>query len=177
MGDKLPKRLVRPYDLAAIYREHYEFVFKFCYRNTFSVADAEDLTHDVFVIAFHEMKSLEVIENFWSWIFVIAKYRIFRFWKKRRNDISIDELHEADEWQLRSGETSLEVKIALAEAWGALATVQKRAFFLTKVCGYSSQEAGDMIGAADSTVRTQLGDAVHQMRRHIPTYARYAYQI
>jgi RNA polymerase sigma-70 factor (ECF subfamily) len=58
--------------------EHHEAVYRYAYRLTGSVADAEDLTQEVFLVAQERLEQLRKPESARSWLFTILRNRFLK---------------------------------------------------------------------------------------------------
>jgi RNA polymerase sigma-70 factor (ECF subfamily) len=91
-------------DVAQLVREHHQGVYRYAYRLTGSVADAEDLTQQVFLTAQEKLSQLRKAESAQSWLFAILRNCFFKGQQKRRpipaGDLGFDveripaEIHE-----------------------------------------------------------------------------------
>jgi RNA polymerase sigma-70 factor (ECF subfamily) len=71
-------------DLAALVAEHHQAVYRYAYRLTGSVADAEDLTQQVFLTAQQKLGQLRSEASASSWLFSILRNRFLKECQKRR---------------------------------------------------------------------------------------------
>ena len=60
-------------DVATLVAEHHQAVYRYAYRLTGSVHDAEDLTQEVFLAAQRKMGQLRNIDAAKSWLFAILR--------------------------------------------------------------------------------------------------------
>jgi len=68
----MPERIAAP-DFTALVLEHHQAVYRYAFRLTGSVQDAEDLTQEVFLIAQEKLGQLRKIEAFQNWLFAILR--------------------------------------------------------------------------------------------------------
>lgn len=141
-----------------VYNENRERIFKLCYRKLNNHEDAEDLTQDTFLAAYGLYDSFRGDAKISTWLYSLAKFRIWAYWKKdsKVTMFSLDD--ETQQWgrTLQSDDTPLDIKLALAEAMGALSTKQKTAVFLADVCGFSSVEMKEILQKDRSTIRSRV---------------------
>ena len=71
-------------DTAQLVAEHHQVVYRYAYRLTGSVADAEDLTQQVFLAAHEKLGQLRKPESARSWLFAILRNCFLKNWQKRR---------------------------------------------------------------------------------------------
>jgi RNA polymerase sigma-70 factor (ECF subfamily) len=80
-------RRARAGDLEAFRLIHTEYgrrILNFIYRMVDSREDAEDLSQNVFLRAFHELRSLQDPEKFESWLYRIARNEVYQTFRKKR---------------------------------------------------------------------------------------------
>ncbi len=70
-----------PADLVA---QHHQAVYRYAYRLTGSVPDAEDLTQEVFLTAQEKVGQVRKAESVRSWLFAILRNHFFKSCQKRR---------------------------------------------------------------------------------------------
>ena len=80
-----------------IYKEYYHKILDYCYLKLNSQELAEDCTQEVFLALSKKMHKLKLDTNVGAWLYKSAKIEILRCYKKRHNDISIDELDDIPE--------------------------------------------------------------------------------
>lgn len=64
--------------------EHHRAVYAYAFRLAGSVADAEDLTQQVFLVAQERLDQLRRHESARSWLFAILRNCFLRTWQRRR---------------------------------------------------------------------------------------------
>ncbi len=77
-------------DVAQLVVEHHQAVYRYAYRLTGSVHDAEDLTQHVFLSAHRKIGQLRKIEKARSWLFAILRNCFFRDQGRRRPVLAVD---------------------------------------------------------------------------------------
>ena len=80
-------RKARAGDLEAFRMIHEEYgrrIVNFIYRMVDSREDAEDLSQEVFLIVFHELRRLKDEGRFESWIYRIARNEVYQAYRKKR---------------------------------------------------------------------------------------------
>ncbi len=66
-------------------------ILNFTYKMVDSREDAEDLTQNVFLRAFQELKNLQDVERFEPWLFRIARNEVYQAFRKKRAEPAIQE--------------------------------------------------------------------------------------
>jgi RNA polymerase sigma-70 factor (ECF subfamily) len=71
-------------DIAQLVAEHHRAVYGYAYRLTGTVADAEDLTQQVFLTAQAKLGQVRKEESVRSWLFAILRHRFVKTIRQRR---------------------------------------------------------------------------------------------
>lgn len=151
--------------LAAIYREHFSFVWRSLRRLGVPSAALEDLTQDVFVVAARRLEDFEGRSSMETWLFGIAM-RVFL--TRRRSDWRHS--RKLDELALQAEPS--EDPISKRDAQHTLHTLldqlddEKRAIWvLAELEGFTVVEIAEGLEANVNTVYTRLRAARTQMRK------------
>jgi len=70
----------------SIHEEYSRRILNFIYRMVDSREDAEDLTQNVFLRAFHEIGRLQDAGRFESWLYRIARNEVYQTFRKKRSE-------------------------------------------------------------------------------------------
>ena len=161
-----------------MYHRHAGHVFALCVRMTADRTRARELTQDVFVKVWQQLRTFRGDAAFASWLHRIAVNVVLmsvRSDKRRQARVSLlEDLQpptRADEETRRSKEVGstgegvaprdVGQAIDLERAIAALPPAVRRAFVLHDVEGYRHEEIARMTGSAPGTLRAQL----HRARR------------
>jgi RNA polymerase sigma-70 factor (ECF subfamily) len=72
-------------------RDHYEVVYRFAYRLSGNLADAEDLTQQTFTIACRKMDQIQDATKARSWLFTIVRHAFLKSRRKSpHNQLSLE---------------------------------------------------------------------------------------
>lgn len=77
-------------DIAQLVAEHYQAAYRYAYRLTGSVQDAEDLTQQVFVAAHRKMGQLRSMGSVRAWLFAILRNCFLKDRQRRRPALALD---------------------------------------------------------------------------------------
>jgi len=153
-----------------MYRLHYRRVYGLCLRMTQNVAEAEDITQEVFILLHRKAGSFRGESQFNTWLYRLTFNQVlmrFRKSKSRREDAL-----EGDGAQLfETGEpratkaTQLIDRIALDTALAQLPPGYRAAFILHDVEGYEHEEVAQILGCAVGTSKSQLHKARVKLRK------------
>lgn len=99
---------------ALLYRRYVQPVYRYLAQRTGDLAEAEDLTSQVFMEALEGLIHYCDRGKFAAWLFTIARRRLIDFYRKKRPSISIDhsrpgddDKFEAEEWPHLAAESDL----------------------------------------------------------------------
>ena len=85
-------------EIGQLVAEHHQAVYRYAYRLTGSVQDAEDLCQQVFLVAHEKLGQLRSAEKARPWLFAVLRNRFFKACQKRRSlpvnnlDMNIDNI-------------------------------------------------------------------------------------
>jgi len=71
-------------DVTRLVTDHHRAVYAYAYRLTGSVADAEDLSQEVFLVAQQKVGQLRKIESARSWLFTILRHCFLKLRQRQR---------------------------------------------------------------------------------------------
>ncbi len=131
-----------PADFAAFYQRYGDRIYRFCYRLSGSVADAEDLTQEVFLAAFQGSGRFEGRATVQTWLYRIA----LNCWQNVRRIQRLNTTALEDVAQSGPGlEQAATDSIALTCALAALPDDLREAFLLVKAEGLKYRETAQVL--------------------------------
>jgi RNA polymerase sigma-70 factor (ECF subfamily) len=153
-----------------IYRLHQRNVYNLCLRMTQNVAEAEDVTQEVFVLLFRKAGGFRGESQFATWLYRLTVNQVlmrFRKNRSRREDALEDGAAQAVEVGVegRPKTTTLIDRIALDRALAQLPPGYRAAFILHDVEGYEHEEVAQLLGCAVGTSKSQLHKARVKLRK------------
>ncbi len=77
-------------DVAQLVAEHHQGMYRYAYRLTGSVQDAEDLTQQAFVVAQRKIGQIRKQENAKAWLFAVLRNRFLKSQLRRRPVLAAD---------------------------------------------------------------------------------------
>lgn len=160
-------------DVAAfeqIYWQHHHRVFSICVRMTKNVAEAEDITQQVFLLLFRKIGSFRGDSAFSTWLHrmaVNATLMHFRKNKSIKESTTEDgELPEATFSRDRKhSETNFVDRIAVTRAVSELPDGYRKVFVLHDIQGYEHREIAKILGCAEGTSKSQLHKARGKLKK------------
>ena len=150
-------------DVAQLVLEHHQAVYRYAYRLTGSVQDAEDLTQQVFLAAHRKIDQLRSLDRVRSWLFAILRNRFFREQGRRRPvlaaDLSLDTdlLPTAPPAEAVDGDSLQQALNQLPEAFRLIVMM-----FYFEECSY--REIAERLDVPIGTVMSRLARAKGYLR-------------
>ena len=152
-----------------VYRRHHRRVYGLCMRMTQNVAEAEDLTQEVFVHLFRKIGSFRGESAFSTWLHRLTVNHVLMHFRKRNGRERITEDGETPNEVVRGtehpGRMQVVDKISLDNALAQLAPGYRAVFILHDVEGYEHEEIGRMLGCSTGTSKSQLHKARLRLRK------------
>jgi RNA polymerase sigma-70 factor (ECF subfamily) len=153
-----------------LFRLHRRLVYGLCLRMTQDVAEAEDVTQEVFVLLFRKIGGFRGEASFTTWLHRLTVNQVlmrFRKTKSRREDALEDEdLQPHESVRAVSPKASQLIdRVALEGAIAKLPPGYRAAFILHDVEGYEHEEVARILGCAVGTSKSQLHKARTKLRK------------
>ena len=172
-------------DLDAFRQMHDEYarrILNFIYRMVDNKEDAEDLSQNVFLLAYHELGKLQNADRFESWLYRIARNEVYQLFRKKRGDpVQFDpssapagraaELEVSDR---RPSPQDLmlnsELGVAIRNVLMSLPPKLREVFILAVVEEKSYLEITEIVGRSLLSVKTDIFRARSQARKALNRY-------
>lgn len=156
-----------------LYQRHHRRVFNLCYRMTNNVAEAEDLTQEVFIQLYHKAGSFRGDAAFTTWLHRLTINKVlmhFRCNKGRRDQPTLDGvLPELGISEARNYGRALTLdRLTLKQLIVQLPPGYRAAFILHDVEGYDHAETAQILGISVGTTKSQL----HKARKRLQSLLR-----
>ena len=153
-----------------VYMRYQRNVYSLCLRMTHNVAEAEDLTQDVFINLFHHLGSFRGDSALMTWIHRVTVNLVlmrFRRARARREEITEDG-HLPPEKPIQPTKALSRQpvdRLTLDRAVARLPPGYRAVFILHDIEGYEHVEIGQMCGISAGTSKSQLHKARMKLRR------------
>ena len=156
--------------LEALYERHHRRVYSLCLRMTQNVAEAEDLTHEVFIQLFRKIGSFRGESRFTTWLHRLTVNQVLMHF--RRASTRSERITEGGEVPVRvergtenPARMPVVDRIALEEAISQLPPGYRAVFLLHDVEGHEHGEVARMLGCSVGTSKSQLHKARMRLRQ------------
>src|SRR5215510_5282713 len=162
-----------------LYRKHYRRVYSICLRMTGNVAEAEDLTQEVFIQLHRKLGSFRGESAFTTWLHRLTVNQVLMHFRKRsvKSELTTDDGEVPDSIDpdtLNPEAMPIVDRISLETAIAQLPPGYRTAFVLHDVEGYEHEEIAKILGCSPGTSKSQLHKARLKLRRLIQQRAEAA---
>ena len=152
-----------------VYRRHHRRVYGLCMRMTQNVAEAEDLTQEVFLHLFRKIGSFRGESAFSTWLHQLTvNHVLMHFRRNKRREQTTDD-GEMPRQIVRGtehpGRMQVIDKITLDNALARLAPGYRAVFILHDIEGYEHEEIARILGCSTGTSKSQLHKARLRLRK------------
>ena len=146
-------------------------VYNYLLRITGNREDALDLTQDVFLKAYQNLRKLDDPARFAPWLYRIAHNEAYSLFRKRRPEVDVAELEpESTDDGITVGGSSvfpLELSLAVAGALERLSPEQREAVVLKIYQGFKFEEMAEILECPVSTVKSRLYAALELLKAQL----------
>jgi RNA polymerase sigma-70 factor, ECF subfamily len=153
-----------------LYRKHYRRVYSICLRMTGNVAEAEDLTQEVFIQLNRKLGSFRGESAFTTWLHRLTVNQVLMHFRKRsvRSELTTDDGEMPDSVDpdtINPEAMPIVDRIALENAIAQLPPGYRSVFVLHDIEGYEHEEIAKMLGCSAGTSKSQLHKARFKLRK------------
>ena len=152
-----------------IYRRYHHRVYSLCLRMNRNVAQAEDLTQEVFIQVFRKIHTFRGESSFNTWLHRLTVNQVLMHFRKPM--VRAEQTTEDDSFPVRvargtenPNKMGLIDRISLDEAIAQLPPGYRTVFILHDVEGYEHEQISRMLGLAVGTSKSQLHKARMRLR-------------
>jgi RNA polymerase sigma-70 factor, ECF subfamily len=152
-----------------LYKRHFRRVYALCFRMVGNVAEAEDLTQEVFTQVFNKISTFRGESLFTTWLHRLTVNLVLMHFRK--SSVRHEQTTEEGETPVQivlgtSNPNSMPIvdRIALEKAISKLPPGYRTIFVLYDVEGYDHEEIASMLGISSGTSKSQLHKARLKLR-------------
>ena len=154
-----------------LFNEHWQNMYGVAFMLTKSATLAEDMAQEIFMKLWIKREELPGVENFRSYLFIVARNHIFNELKKKSTDILFtNRLFEYFHDTKETPEIKLlqkEAEQIMVEAIELLPQQQKMVYRMSREEGMTRNEMAERLGIAPNTVRNHLAKALEMIRHKL----------
>jgi RNA polymerase sigma-70 factor, ECF subfamily len=150
-------------DIAQLVEKYHQTAYRYAYRLTGSVQDAEDLTQETFLVALRKLGQLRKVENAQAWLFAILRNCFLKDRQRRRPNLMADLSLDAGLMPSPSAGDHID-RDGLQAALGRLPEASRLVLlmFYFEECSY--REMADRLEMPIGTVMSRLARAKDYLR-------------
>lgn len=153
-----------PMDVAQLVADHHAELYRYAYRLSGSVADAEDLTQQVFLIAQQKSDQVRDVHNVRSWLFTVLRNCYLKSHRRRLPRLASGSEFDINTVPEEISEQSIDSE-QLQSAIGALGDEFKMVVLLFYFEHRSYREIAELLDVPLGTVMSRLARAKAHLRR------------
>jgi RNA polymerase sigma-70 factor (ECF subfamily) len=154
-------------DVERLVAEHHEAVYRYAYRLTGAVADAEDLTQQVFLVAQQKLEQLRRVDNARGWLMTILRNSFLKA-HGRRQDVPATTLHiNIDDLPAEAPEEKDIDRERLQEVIGELPDIFRVVLLMFYFEDRSYREIAEELELPIGTVMSRLARAKGHLRSRL----------
>ena len=145
-------------------------VYNYLLRLVGNREDALDLSQDVFLKAYQNLRKLEEPERFAPWLFRIAHNEAYSMFRKRRPESDVEAEPGAVDGEVAvggSGVFPIELALAVSAALARLSEDQREAVVLKIYQGFKFEEMAEILGCPVSTAKSRLYTALDLLKSQL----------
>ena len=162
-----------------LYKKHYRRVYSICLRMTGNVAEAEDLTQEVFIQLHRKLGSFRGESAFTTWLHRLTVNQVLMHFRKRsvRSELTTEDGEMPDSIDpdtVNPEAMPIVDRIGLEIAISQLPPGYRTVFVLHDVEGYEHEEIARILGCSAGTSKSQLHKARLKLRRLLKQRAKAA---
>ena len=144
-----------------LYRKHYRRVYSICLRMTGNIAEAEDLTQEVFIQLNRKLSSFRGESAFTTWLHRLTVNQVLMHFRKRsvKSELTTEDGEMPDSIDpdtINPESMPIVDRIALEIAIAQLPPGYRTVFVLHDVEGYEHEEIARILGCSAGTSKSQL---------------------
>lgn len=160
-------------DIEAIIKQYIKPIYNFIFRLSGNAEEANDITQEVFIKVWKNLKKFDPDKNFKTWIFTIARNTVFDWLRKRKNILfsekeeyfeeTIVDIEPLPDEVFVNGELAQELENVLSK----IRPDFREIILLHYTEELTFEEISKIVGKPLNTVKSQHRRVLHQIRTFI----------
>ncbi|MGA2148876.1 MAG: sigma-70 family RNA polymerase sigma factor [Bryobacteraceae bacterium] len=146
-------------------------VYNYLLRLTANREDALDLTQDVFLKAYQNLRKLDDAARFAPWLYRIAHNEAYSMFRKRRPETNLEDAPQesAEDGIAVAGRSvfPIELSLSVTAALNRLSPEQREAVTLKIYQGFKFEEMAEVLGCPVSTVKSRVYSALDLLKAEL----------
>lgn len=150
-----------------LYRQYVDRVYRYLYSRIGNQADAEDITAQVFLEVWKDLRRYRSSTSFSAWLFTIVRRRCVDFYRRNKKDFSLEQKGEIP-FPASDLLTSLINDEQLKKLTRLISSLQdddRELIYLRYSAGLQFSEISKLLGKKESTVKMAVYRLVDQLKK------------
>jgi RNA polymerase sigma-70 factor (ECF subfamily) len=143
-----------------LFEKYQVSLYSICYRFTRNDSDARELTQDILIKVYRNLKQFNERSRFFTWLYRIAVNACLSFKRKQKHHA----LHYDPPPQTQPMDERVSMKIAIDNALKKLPQRQRISFILRHYEGYTFNEIGEIMGITTGAAKANHHQAVKKLK-------------
>ena len=156
---------------AQLYKQYKTPVFRYCVMLTKSEELASEMVQQIFISLWLSHKRIDPEESFASYLFTIAKNKVFNYFRDVSRDASMRNtwIQNAELFEDTTERTVMfhECSFHLTKAIERLPDRKKAVFMLSRMEGKSYDEMAEVLGISKNTIKNHLVEATKLVKQYL----------
>ncbi|MEO0122580.1 MAG: sigma-70 family RNA polymerase sigma factor [candidate division WOR-3 bacterium] len=148
----------------ALFEKYQQPIYSICYRFVRNEDDAKELTQEIFIKIYNNLKEFNEKCKFFTWVYRITVNTCISFKRK------LHKTTELDGSISNPAERNLILKKAIEDAIARLPERQKTAFILRHFEGYTFEEIGEIMKISTGAAKANHFQAIKRLRSLLKDY-------
>lgn len=153
-----------PSAFAELYRRYVVRIHRYCDRRLHDPGLVEDATSQVFLKALESLRRKR-IDNVASWLFAIAHNEVIDHYRRRRNDVPLQQMLEIGTGEISTEEIAVQrLESGRLHALLPLLSADQQRVLELRLGGLTTREIQDVLGKGESWVKVTQHRALNRLR-------------
>lgn len=170
----------KPQAFGMLVDKYKEGIYAFAYAELGDFQDAQDVTQEIFLQAYRDLRSLRKWESFVFWLYRIARRRCVQRFRIRSRRVDRESIEDQDPTVMDAHSLSSyrdsQLSESLVDALDSLPEMQREVLMLRYFGGMNSKEIARAIGTSPGAIRVRLSRARAQLRKEMVTMMDTAFE-
>ncbi len=142
----------------SLFEKYHQPIYSICYRFVRNEEDAKEITQDVFLRIYRNLKKFNEKSKFFTWVYRITVNTCISFKRKFHSTEELDGSFPAQQ------ERNIALKKAIDDAMAKLPERQRMTFILRHYEGYTFDEIGEIMDITTGAAKANHFQAIKKLR-------------
>jgi len=156
-----------------LYKKFEPKLYAFAFKLIRNKDDAEDVVQEVFLKVWEKKHHLNPDLNFDSYLFTIARNRVFNIAKHRAYEFAFQYYLVGETFSENSTENEInyqELSGFINEVYNNLPPVRKQVFTLSRIEGLSNSEIAQQLNTSNSNIENHINKVIRKIKKTFELY-------